>query len=134
MQQQQELAQLVGKVGFQAVGMVAQKFNLADGSPEKIALHAAVMSGGAVGAVLAGNGAGAKTGAAVALDRERYNRQLHPQVMPFISNLAKKQRRFSEEELQAAARVVLGNDRIADGTRRSYDSEAQAVADGGEHV
>ena len=85
MQQQQELAQLVGKVGFQAVGMVAQKFNLADGSPEKIALHAAVMSGGAVGAVLAGNGAGAKTGAAVALDRERYNRQLHPQIKPFIN-------------------------------------------------
>ena len=182
-QQQQELAQLVGEVGFQAVGTVAQKFNLADGSPEKIALHAAVgflqaqagggnalagafaagateaintmvadyltvhtelspsqrnaiqqwaavMSGGAVGAVLAGNGAGAKTGAAVALDGERFNRQMHPQVKPFINNLAKKQGRFSEEELQAAARIVLGNDRIADGTRRSYDSEAQAVADG----
>ena len=182
-QQQQELAQLVGEVGFQAVGMVAQKFNLADGSPEKIALHAAVgfiqaqaggsnalagaiaagateaintmvadylkahtelspgqrnaiqqwaavMSGGAVGALLAGNGTGAKTGAAVALDGERFNRQLHPQIKPFISDLAKKQSTYSEQELQAAARVVLGNDRVADGTRRSYDSEAQASADG----
>jgi filamentous hemagglutinin len=123
--------------------MVAQKFNLADGSPEKIALHAAVgfiqaqagggnalagafaagateaintmvadylkahteltpgqrnaiqqwaavMSGGAVGALLAGNGTGAQTGAAVALDGERFNRQLHPQIKPFISDLPSK--------------------------------------------
>ena len=182
-QQQQEPAQLVGEVGFQAVGMIAQKLDLADGSPEKIALHAAVgflqaqagggnalgaafaagatealttmvadyltvhtelspsqrhaiqqwaavMSGGVVGAVLAGNGSGGQTGAAVALDGERYNRQLHPQVKPYISDLAKKQSKYSEEELQAAARVVLGNDRVADGTRRSYDSEAQATAAG----
>ena len=66
----------------------------------------------------------------MALDGERFNRQLHPQVKPFISDLAKKQSKFSEEELQTAARVVLGNDRVADGTRRSYDSEAQAAADG----
>src|SRR5512133_1104780 len=88
------------------------------------------MSGGAVGAVLAGNGTGGQTGVAVALDGERYNRQLHLQVQPFVSALADKQDRFTEEELQAAARVVLGNDRIADGTRRSYESEAQAAADG----
>ncbi len=41
---------------------------------------------------------------------------MHPQVKPFISDLAKKQSTYSEEELQAAARVVLGNDRVADGT------------------
>lgn len=95
---------------------------------------AAVMSDGVVGAGLAGNGSSARNSVAMALDGERVYRQLHPQVKPFISNLAKKQGRFNKEELQAAARIVLGNDRIADGTRRSYDSEAQAVADGGEHV
>ncbi|WP_194711903.1 two-partner secretion domain-containing protein [Noviherbaspirillum soli] len=185
-QQQQELSRLVGEVGNQAVGTVSQKLGLADGSPEKMALHAAVgalqasaaggnalagaagaaageyvltqvsdylerhpeltpgqrnaiqqwaavVTGGAVGAVVGGGGA-AQAGAAAALDGERYNRQLHPAVKPFISQLAKKQSLFSEQELQDAARVINANDRIADGSRRSFDTEAAATSAGVEKV
>jgi hypothetical protein len=72
--------------------------------------------------------------AATALDGERYNRHLHPEIKAFISDLARKQDRFSEEERQAAARVVTANDRVADGARRGYESEAAAAAAGVDKV
>jgi filamentous hemagglutinin len=186
-QQQMEMARLVGEVGYQAVGIIGQKLHLAEGSLEKIALHAAVgylqgqiaggnglitglvaggnevlgtmvedylrqhteltpgqrdaieqwsalMTGGLLASAMSGNSANATGGAATALDGERYNRQLHPEIKPFISALAKEQDRFSEEELQAAARVVTANDRVADGTRRGYETEAAAAADGVDKV
>jgi filamentous hemagglutinin len=186
-QRQMETARLVGEVGYQAVGIIGQKLNLAEGGPEKIALHAAVgylqgqvaggnglitgmvagsnevlgtmvadylrqhteltpsqrdaiqqwgavMTGGMLASAMSGNSGNAASGAATVLDGERYNRQLHPEIKPFISGLAKKQDRFSEEELQAAARVVTASDRVADGTRRGYESEAAAAAAGVEKV
>ena len=188
-QQQQELAQLVGEVGFQAVGMIAQKLDLADGSPEKIALHAAVgflqaqagggnalgaafaagatealntmvadyltvhtelspsqryaiqqwaavMSGGVVGAVLTGNGSGAQTGAAVALDGERFNRQLHPDETKWVKNNAKRfaeQQGITEQEAekrlgqQAFRQVQFGAEGMEDGQARAFLSQTHGM-------
>ncbi|MFL6716490.1 MAG: hemagglutinin repeat-containing protein, partial [Burkholderiaceae bacterium] len=138
LQQQQELSRLVGEVGNMAVGTVSQKLGLAEGSPEKVALHAAVgalqasaaggnalaggagaaageyvltqvgsyleghpeltagqrnaiqqraavMTGGAVGAVVGGVNA-AQAGASAAFDGERFNWQLHKTAVQWIKN------------------------------------------------
>ena len=86
-QQQQELARLVGEVGNLAVGTVSQKLGLADGSPEKVALHAAVgalQASAAGGNALAG-AAGAAAGEYVLTQVSGYLER-HPELTPSQRN------------------------------------------------
>ncbi|MFS0757394.1 hemagglutinin repeat-containing protein [Noviherbaspirillum sp. 1P10PC] len=87
-QQQQELSRLVGEVGNQAVGTVSQKLGLADGSPEKMALHAAVgalQASAAGGNALAG-AAGAAAGEYVLTQVSDYLER-HPELTPGQRNV-----------------------------------------------
>jgi filamentous hemagglutinin len=87
-QQQQELSRLVGEVSNQAVGTVSQKLGLADGSPEKMALHAAVgalQASAAGGNALAG-AAGAAAGEYVLTQVSDYLER-HPELTPGQKNV-----------------------------------------------
>ncbi|MGV0085706.1 hemagglutinin repeat-containing protein [Rahnella aceris] len=80
---------------------------------------AATLSGSAIGGIIGGT-TGAQSGAAVSLDAERYNRQLHPDERAEIKKLAggdeeKEQRLLAEacRRVDCAAEFALGSEQRA---------------------
>jgi len=80
--EQLQIQQVAGELGFQAAGTLAEKMGWAEGSKEKVALHAAV--GAAVAALGGGNVLGGAAGAAL-------NQQLVPVLRKAIEDAGVKE-------------------------------------------
>jgi hypothetical protein len=118
--------------GGLGAGAAEYSRSMTENLPKDLQQWASVIIGGATAKLAGGNTNDAMTGAATALDGEKYNRQLHQSELQKIKELANGDKEQYELLLQAACAKVHCADQIPDSD--PYKEQALAYQQGGEKL